>query len=425
MKLISVFFFNIYNNKKLLLTFIFLTSLLFSLIFLIFLGRIGPPEHRIPGTDYLIWYKPIANNILKGEGFLIEGGKDIISPGYPLILSIVFALSSLSGINELQLIVVFNIIMAAAAACFLFLIAESIFDKKIALTTSFLWMSYPFNLWFIKNPNTEVPFILLLYAGIWLYLIALEKKRFGFIFLVGALIGFAALIRPMGLLLPFIFISFIFSILKGNPKRIQLLLVVFLLAGVLITILPWEGYVLAKTGRIIPLSTWGPGAVVDGLTFNSKPSEGERRGFISDDVMGLIERVEAGNLTTSTKILHFAAQELINRPTPFLKLIGWKLVRSWYATAQMWREGEILAVQVIYLLAGLIGIIYGIKFFKDKIREIIFLLSIVFYFWGMTILALSILRYVVPAMGLIIIFSAITVNIIIDKLSKKRFYLKE
>lgn len=408
---------NIYNNKRLLLAFIFLVSLLVSLIFLTLLGNIGPPQHLIPGTDYLNFYQPVANNILQGEGITLKGELGLrYPPGYPIILSMIFAISSLLGISKLGLIVIFNIIMVALATCFLFLIAESIFNKKIAVIASALWLSYPFNLWFIKNPNTEVPFILLLYAGIWLYLLALKKKHFGFIFLSGAILGLAALVRPMGLLLPLLFILLIFFLLKENPKKLCLWLALALLMGNLMAILPWEVYVFSITGKVVPLSTGGPPSAVDGLAFALKLGAGGDQVTVSSDVLALMERARSESLTTGAKVFQFCTEELINRPATFFKLIGLKLVRSWYATSQMWWEGKILIVQLVYLIPGLIGIIYGFRKYKDKIYNIIFLLGIILYFWLMTILVLSILRYMVPAMGLIIIFSAITVSIFIDKI---------
>lgn len=423
MKLIFNFFLPIYNNKRSLLIFIFLISFLGSLIFLFFFRYVGPPQHRVPGSDYLFYYEPVANSILQGKGIPVKEDFAIrYPPGYPIILSGIFGLSSLLGINRLGLVVIFNVIMTAVVSCLLFLITESIFSKRIALITSLLWLSYPFNLWFIKNPNTEVPFILLLYLGIWLYIFALKKRHFGFIFLVGIILGFASLIRPISLFLPLLLALLIFLQLKGGPKRIKFWLVIILLMGYLIMILPWEGYVLSETGRLLPLSTGGPPSVAGGLIFALRPGAGGDQATVSSDVMALMERAEAENLTTGAKIFHFFIQEMINRPISFLKLIKLKLIRSWYATSQMWWEGKILAAQILYLLTGLIGIISGIKIFKDKIGDIFFLLSIVFYFWAMTVFGLSILRYMVPVMGFIIIFSAITINTIMVKWAKSHNY---
>jgi len=203
----------IYRSRSLSLALIFLTSLLASFAFLLILGDTGPAEHAIPGTDYFNCYKPFADSILRGEWAYMplnlsghEGTFFICStPGYPLFLTVVFSVSKLLGINELGLIVYFNILVIALSACLLFLIADLLFNRKVALVSAFLWLSYPFNLWFIKNPNTEVLFIFLLLLGSWLYLSCLRKRQMGFIFLAGLILGVVCLVRPIALFLPFAF----------------------------------------------------------------------------------------------------------------------------------------------------------------------------------------------------------------------------
>ncbi|MDO8424405.1 MAG: glycosyltransferase family 39 protein [bacterium] len=410
----------VYNNKKLLLVFIFLISLFASAIFLFFLGNLGPAEHAIPGNDYLSFYEPVANNILQGKGVLLEGESGFrYPPGYPIILVPIFGLAQLLGIGKLGLIVIFNIIVTAGATCLLFLIAEMILSRRIALIASFLWLSYPLNLWFLKNPNTELPFIFLFYTGVWLFLSALKKKNFGLIFLSGAILGLNSLIRPIGLLLPFLLALLIFFFLKESPKKLCFLLALTLLAGSFLAILPWEVYAFSAIGQVIPLSNSGPTAIVDGFTFAVRSGAGGDQARVSEDVLSLMVRTKSGDLDTGSKIFDFIAEELVNRPIPFLKLVGWKLTRSWYATSQMWWEGKMLMLQLIYLIPGLFGIIYGFKKYKDKAYSILFILGIIIYFWLMTFAALSIARYMIPAMGLMMIFSSIAVSLLIDKLSKR------
>jgi 4-amino-4-deoxy-L-arabinose transferase-like glycosyltransferase len=419
MRLILNFFDNIYNNQKSLLVFIFFISILFSLIFLSFFKNVGPPEHGVPGTDYFVYYEPIANNILQGKGITVEGRVyPSVSPGFPVFLSGIFALSQFTGIEKLDLIVVFNVILTAFACCFLYLIAKEIFNKKIALISSFLWMSYPFNLWFLKNPNTEVPFIPLLYAGILFYILILKRKDLKFALLAGITLGLASLVRPIGIFLPF-FLSgllIILLFLKFESKKKTVFLAIFFLTGSLLAIFPWMVYSYSKTGGFLALSTQVPLGISIGITWLSGLDE---KTIISNDVQELVERVQAEDLNSFTKLSQFFVQELKNNPLSLVKLIGLKLVRSWYATSSAWYEKETLIVQLIYLLPGLFGLIYLIKTNKNKILTIFPFLAIVFYFWGIAFITVSIMRYMIPAMGLIIIFSAITVDIVIDRLVKK------
>jgi len=211
--------------------------------------------------------------------------------------------------------------------------------------------------------------------------------------------------------------------LKGEPKKRKILLVAVLRLGNLVALLPWGIITFSETGGFVPLSSQGPLSVVVGVIWLSGPGTKEVKEILSDDVMDLIERVKTEDLSSFFKLSRFFGQELINRPVPLLKLIGLKLVRSWYGTSTRWyEEREILAVQILYLIAGFLGlIIYVIKTAKTKTRDMIFLLGPVFYFWMMAFFSVSIMRYMIPAMGLIIIFSAITVSILIDKI---KFSLK-
>ncbi|MDP3947086.1 MAG: glycosyltransferase family 39 protein, partial [bacterium] len=408
MRPILTFFCKIYDNKKALATSIVLGSILCSAVFLIFLKNIGPVEHGVPGTDYFDRYEPIANNILHGKGVMYRG--EVLAytaPGFPIILAGIFGLSQITGIDRLDLIVVFNIIFTAFSALFLFLSAREIFNKKIALIASLLWMTYPFNLWFIKNPNTEVPFILLLYLGIFLYLLAFRKKGLKITFLAGFFLGLASFIRITGLFLPFFLgLVFLFFLRNGSKKR-RLLLVTILLIGNFAAIFPWMIYSISKTGNFLSISSEGPYSIVAGITWLSTIKAGGDQLVLPDDVNSLIERVKVADLSSGVKLVQFFGKELTNGPIPLLKLIGLKLGRSWYATSQQWWEDKILLVQSIYLITGIGGIIYGMRIYKDRIRSIILLLSIVFYFWGMTFLNISLLRYTIPAMGLVIIFSAV------------------
>ncbi|MBZ9577561.1 glycosyltransferase family 39 protein [Patescibacteria group bacterium] len=420
MNSISAVLFRIYNKKRLLLVSIFIASLLFSSIFLIFFKNIGPVGHHVPGTDYLGCYGPFADSILQEEGIYFGENQEICAPpGYPIILAVIFSLSRLLRIDKVLLIIIFNVFMIALAACFFFLIVESIFKKKIALLSSFLWITYPFNLWFTKNPHTEIPFILFLYAGIWFYILALKKRHFGFIFLTGAILGFAVLIRPSGFFLPILFGLMIFLLLKGSQRKTQFALAIFLLIGSILIIFPWEAQILSETGRLVFLDARGYSTLNNGLTFALRNTAGEGWPSVPGDVLTLMKQIKVAELNTASDMFNFFIEELTNNPVPVFKLLGLKIVRAWYATSQMWFEKRILAVQLFYLVPGLAGVIYAVKKYKDKIRSVIFLLSIVFCFWGVAFLAHSIMRYMIPAMGVVIIFLAISVNLVVTHLFKK------
>jgi len=392
------------NNKKLLLVSLFLLSLLVSGLFFFFLGEVGPAGHQVPNTDYVKCYKPFAENLLQGKGILIKEGGEICSPpGYPIILAPILALSQFLGVNELKIIIPFNSLLIALAVVFLFLFAELIFSRRIALIASLLWLTYPFSIWFLKNPHTEAPFILFFYIGIWLYFLSLRKKDFKLFFLTGIILGLAALIRPIGFFLPFLFAPLVFLFL---PTKKQILSALLILGGFILVILPWQ---MAIKNSVL-LNTRGAEPFTVGFAYALRETEGSGWPKPPGDVLNLMEEMKLSNINSSPGLFTFILARLEDKPIAVLELIALKMARSWYATSQMWWEDKIFLVQIPYLLTAIFGIFYSIKAHKEKIKSIIFLLVIIIYFWGITTLALSIMRYMIPAMGIMIIFSAVLID---------------
>lgn len=406
--------------KRLSLIFIFLTSILIQSLFLSLLPN---PRQRNQSSDYIRFYEPVAQNILSGRGVVDAEGNlaTRYPPGYPMILSIIFSLSDCTGTDRLELLAAFNVLITAVSCLLIFLIAELIFNPRIGLISSLIWITYPFNLWLIKQPNSEVPFILLLYLGIWILIFAIQKRYLALTFIAGSIFALAALVRPAGIGLGFLFaLALLFH--RELPQWRRIFYAVLLSLGCLITILPWEIHVLSLTGHFVPLSTGGPPSIIDGLTFAVKPGAGGDRASVPKDVMALMARIadNQANLNTTASIFDYLVQELKARPAPVLKLVALKLGRSWYGTDEMWYEKYVLVIQALYLTAGIIGIALGIRIYRDRLQYILLLLFTVFYFWGMTTLVLSILRYMVPAMGLMIIFSAIPTDLVIARWEGRR-----
>lgn len=423
MNLILTFFSNIYNNKRQLLISIFIFSLLTALFYLFFLKDVGPKEHKIPGPDYLDYYEPVANSIMKGEGIPVKKNIGIRYPiGYPLILSVLFSVSNFLNIDKLRLIVISNVLITAFTSCFLFLFVNSIFNKKIALISAFLWMTYPFNLWLTKNPNTEVPFILLFYLALWQYILGIKRLSLKFFFISGALIGFMSLIRPISIFLPFLLAILTPFLIKQSNLWQKFIFSLLLLMTYLIVISPWIIYVYLNTGRLIPLSTGGPPSIYGGLTMMLSEPEEKGKVILPPDVINLITELKERNMESFTNIFHSFLEKLVNKPVVFLKLISIKMTRAWYATSETWWEKEISLVQLFYLIPGIIGLLFSFKKFKEKIPYLLLLLIIIIYFWLATIVAFSILRYMIPVMGILMIFSAITLNTIMNKLIKSYQY---
>ena len=127
------------------------------------------------------------------------------------------------------------------------------------LASSLLWMTYPFALWLTKQPNSEIPFLVVLYGGFYLfwYVLLRKSRAWPLYFLSGLLAGFAMLIRPIAIGIVMV-MSIILRVMgREMTARFRLFLVAMLLLGNLVAIAPWEAWVYSTTGRIVMISTGG------------------------------------------------------------------------------------------------------------------------------------------------------------------------
>src|SRR5262249_26132349 len=93
-------------------------------------------------------------------------------------------------------------------------------------------------------------------------------------------------------------------------------------------------------------------------------------------------------------------------PAAVMKIFALKLARSWYGTDSRRKEGLILLIQIGYLALISWG---GWRAWKLGGIHRTFAagaILIALYFWSMTFLVLSILRYMVPAMGVLFVLMA-------------------
>lgn len=413
--------FKFFNDRKKLLGIIFFAAVLIQVIFLSFLPN---SKIRNQSADYKTFYKPLAENILAGRGFIDSVGdvSDRYPPGYPVFLAGIFKLAKIVNIYRLDLIAIFNVLFTALACVFLYLIGEVIFNKVIGFISALLWMSYPFNLWLIKQPNSEVPFICVFFIAIYFFCYSVKNKRYNLLFFCGIFLALALLFRSIISLCPLICILFIFFI-KDLPITKRFLYSFVLIAGFVIILFPWQIYLFKTKGTLTPVSAKGlHSGMGDGLTFAIKPGAGGDRIALPKDVEELMQRIflKTYILNTAGKKINYLIGEFQEYPLAVTKLAMIKIARSWYATDEMWHERRILSIQIIYILMAIIGLVLAFKKYRDKIYYISFLLAIMFYFWAMTTLVLSILRFMVPIMSFLLIFCAVFIGDLLE-----RFYLKK
>jgi len=118
-------------------------------------------------SDFFMFYAPVAQNIVAGHGLVVNGKlPSRYPPGFPAFLAGEFYAADHLNLSRDTVITAGNILLTALSCVLVFLVAISIFTGRVALIASLLWMTYPFDLWLVKQPNSEVPFIAIFSAAV-------------------------------------------------------------------------------------------------------------------------------------------------------------------------------------------------------------------------------------------------------------------
>ncbi len=357
-------------------------------------------------TDYRTFYSPVAQNILNGRGIVLhDEPATTFPPGYPLLLAGIFTASHWLNIPAYVGASAANVIGMALVSLFIFLLARLLFGPLAALISSAAWMTYPFALWLTKQPNSEIPFMVVLYGGLYLFFYLLLRKTgsWPLFFICGLIFGFAMLIRPIAIGLGFALAGVIWLLAREMTARFRTLLISMLLLGSLVAVLPWEMWVYAKTGEIISVSSSGAQNMREGVIFAVNGSDYRPQRGVSPDIERVMNDIlkRPSELISVRGIVSVVAAEFHVHPIAVAKLYLLKAARSWYGTDSRQQESLILLVQLGYLLP-LLWCARRLWRPNEMSRKIVVsILLLVIYFWGMTILVNSTLRYMLPVTGIL------------------------
>ena len=389
-------------NNKYLFILCFIISISFYLLI--------PQSYKInESSDYIGYYKPVAENIVNGiipEGINHELGYGY-PIGFPIILSFLIQISRLISIDINTIIFIFSILCIYISAVILKEISNEFFEKNISIISSLTVVSYPLILWTIKQPNSESAFLPFLFLSTLIYIKGFKNNKNTYLFSSGILLGISMMIRPIAIGLPFVFVLFtVFYKLKTKEKIFKVLVSsLIILSGVLVTVSPWEYYVYHRINKVVPLGTVGGGGIYDGLTFNVNLKNYRIKKELPANIENLMTEFKNDLVMPPTfkEISHTLNKQLINQPSTLIEFYTYKFFRTFYATDSHRNETPIFFLQLIYLSLVAFAVIKSIK--KRIMNNFEFLfLGIIFYFAFMATIALSIVRYTVPAICLMFVF---------------------
>jgi hypothetical protein len=348
-------------------------------------------------TDYARYYAPRAREILMGSALRDENGLVHVRypPGYPLILAGLFALADALSADERVIVALTAALGLAISAVVLYQIAARVFGLTPSLLTAAAWSTYPFALWSSAGGQIEAFFLPFLFGSVYAALRAVDSGRWAAA--AGILAGVAMLIRPAALGISLILCLWLIARSREWARSAALLTA----SG--IVILPWLIYVYSINGALIPLSTGGAPSIIDGMTFAVRDSSVREPVTLPDAVMRLQARILDGIQAQREPPLRIISEALLADPASAVQLIAIKAARAWYATDSRRFETATLFIQVGYL--AIIGWAAARTLRRNAPAGARSLLALIMlaaaYHWLTTIAVLSILRYMLPAMGLL------------------------
>jgi len=353
------------------------------------------PDIPVRG-DTVSYYHPIAESLASGQGFWINNEPTArIAPGYPFLLSLVYRLGG--GFYEMYILQIFFL---AGIGIITYLIARKFLPEPFSLIASLNIIVWPYLLLYTKLILTEITFILFLLLALHSVLRFSEKQSFKNALLAGCLLGLAALIRPIGLLLPFWIVgasvaySYFFDkrYIWSNWKKM-----VVILAAFAIVLSPWTIRNAIQFGAFIP--------VASGL------SDSIYRGYESLDYTLGSQALEKGEVTIADNVVARVRNIYL----------FWNPGAGGTNAELFIQENQLFGLafgvyKIIFLLTVLLAFL-ALLFKKSK--GMFILASIVLYFWIIHTILYPYPRYTLPTIPLVIIFSWIAISHLWQKIYLK------
>lgn len=353
-------------------------------------------------TDTVTFYHPAAMSLMERKGYLVDGFfSSRYPPVFPLFLAWIYKWTSDPGTGN-ALYPYLIAILQSLSCGFLYLIARFILERREVVTAALLLAAHPLFvvLSVTKYAWNAMPlFVFLFFSALYIFLLALKKSSSMLMGISGFLLALSNLTWPGGIVISFIFVGYtlIHFYKTGKIGGITRGTLLFLL-GFAVPVALWSGFIYENTGQKMLLSSGGMPSVLDGLIRNENS---KFRAFeVSNDALS---KKSEGGLNNFRDLIHFYADEFRAKPRQTLNFVFFKLGRVWYGTDSEKYEGLTLLIQLPYLLLGL----YGILICSRKgLPHVGLILMIVAAFWAMVFTVLPIVRYMIPALGLVMIFAA-------------------
>ena len=233
------------------------------------------------------------------------------------------------------------------------------------------------------------------------------------------------MIKPVGMGIPVIVIVVIMILHRGRSWQERIKFSTAIVSGVLVLVIPWSAFVYTNSGKVIFLtdSIVLRNSLINGVTFATRGEEYREKLTPHPRVLRFMETIELELKSTEDEILQektVTGRQLrdqievgqvldviikvsLEDPLGALYLLGTKVVRSWYGTDSHKLENYAIGIQLVYISMISLSFVGIIK--KSLVhKEILFIvLALILYYWAMSVLFEPLVRYLIPALGVLLI----------------------
>ena len=371
-----------------------------------------------------------AMNLIEGKGLVDNNGFISITrpPGSPIIIAGLLYVQRWLDLSQQKVFWMFNSLMIAFSAILILMISQLIWEKQDAMWVPYVWITYPFSLWFINQPYSEVPYFVASFFTVYMFLLSYRRNSrrywiYGLI--VGLLSAVGMMIKPVGMGVPVIVVLLVMILHRERSRQERTKFSIAVVSGVLVLVIPWFAFVYTNSGKVLFLtdSIVLRNSLINGVTFVTRGEEYREKLTLHPRVERFMKTIELELKSTEDKmlqektvtgsqlrdqievghVLDVIIKVSLENPLDALYLLGTKVVRSWYGTDSHKLEDYAIGIQLVYISMISLSLIRIIK--KSLVhKEILFIvLALIFYYWTMSVLFEPLVRYLIPALGLLLV----------------------
>ena len=374
---------------------LFLTAIILYATSYLVVGNRGTD----PG-DTVNFYAPVATHIVQGDGYVLENAfADRYPPAFPMFLAAIYRTGGTMDLENTYYRWAV-VVLHSLTVMMLFLSARQWLTTTQASIAALLLMTHPvFAALGVTRLawNATALFLFFFSTSLWLLFSSLRTGRRRAMTLSGLMLGASALTWPGPTLFPFVVISFILFARRSASPWWRLATMASYLLGFAVPVLTWMWFVYQHTGHMEVSAGWYP-SMLHGLFY--------RGGVLGDYAIAqrAIVADVAGQLQGSADVAIFYLRQLVQHPLDLFAFVGAKAARAWYASIGEAHDTLTLIVQVPYLLLGIHGARICLRRHRAHAQ---FLLGGIVYFWLMAVSVLAVVRYMTPALVLLLMFAAV------------------